>query len=183
MNFFFFFVITSSDPKHDLRYQTLTNRSTNEIYEEQQRSPTRNPQIIFQIFKSSRLTRRGSIIFITKNIQTKVFIFIVKIMKHLKKAEGRSHQNVVKRWRPNILINKMFLIYTYGYRYILREGIPRDVVSNVLDCEIVVSEFEIQSRYYVYLRILLGKVWTPLFPSYELDSTITLLYQVGFDIT
>ena len=29
----------------------------------------------------------------------------------------------------------------------------RGVVANVLDCDIIVSEFEIQSRYYVHFQI------------------------------
>ena len=31
-------------------------------------------------------------------------------------------------------------------------GSPRDVVANVLDSDIVVSEFELQSRHYIHFR-------------------------------
>ena len=38
-----------------------------------------------------------------------------------------------------------------------------DVVVNVLDCDIIVSEFELQSGYCVYFRInILGKSINPL---------------------
>ena len=37
----------------------------------------------------------------------------------------------------------------------------RDVVANVLDSGLEVNEFELQSRYYVHLRI--NKLWNPLF--------------------
>ena len=43
--------------------------------------------------------------------------------------------------------------------------ISRDVVVNMLDCDIVVSEFELQSRYYIHLRIYnLGKSMNFLIP-------------------
>ena len=32
--------------------------------------------------------------------------------------------------------------------YHFKKGVPRSVVANGLDCDIVVSEFELQSRYY-----------------------------------
>ena len=39
-------------------------------------------------------------------------------------------------------------------------------VANVLDSDIVVSEFELQSRYYVQFRInTLGKCMNPFIPS------------------
>ena len=38
-------------------------------------------------------------------------------------------------------------------------GCPRGVMVKVMDCEIVVSEFKLQSRYYVHFRAnTLGKV-------------------------
>ena len=41
----------------------------------------------------------------------------------------------------------------------------RGVVANMLDCDIVVSEFELQSRYYVHLRTnTLGKGINLLLP-------------------
>ena len=45
---------------------------------------------------------------------------------------------------------------------------PRSVVANVLDCDIVVSEFEHQSRYYVHF-------WTnTLLEMYELPYPLLL---------
>ena len=41
---------------------------------------------------------------------------------------------------------------------------PHAVVGNMLNCDIVVSKFELQSCYYVYFKIFLGKAWTPLSP-------------------
>ncbi len=42
-------------------------------------------------------------------------------------------------------------------------GCPRGVMVKAMDCEIVVSEFEIQSRYYVHFRTnTLGKGMKPL---------------------
>ena len=44
-------------------------------------------------------------------------------------------------------------------------GCPRDVIVKALDCGIVVSEFELQSRYYVNLWTnTLGKGINPLIP-------------------
>ena len=55
-------------------------------------------------------------------------------------------------------------------------------VANVLDCNIVVSEFELQSRYYVHFRtIVLGKVMNSLIPSSNglNNSTIVLAQSAG----
>ena len=42
---------------------------------------------------------------------------------------------------------------------------PRSVEANVLDCNIVVREFDLQSHYYVYFRTnTLGKDMNPLIP-------------------
>ena len=47
----------------------------------------------------------------------------------------------------------------------VRGGCPRGVMVKALDCGIVVSEFELQSRYYVHFRTnTLGKVMSPLIP-------------------
>ena len=54
------------------------------------------------------------------------------------------------------------------------------VVANVLDFDIVVNEFELQSRYYVHFRTnTLGKDINPLNPApgYGLSSTIAILLQ------
>ena len=42
-------------------------------------------------------------------------------------------------------------------------GCPHGVMVKAMDCEIVVSEFKLQSRYYVHFRAnTLGKVMNPL---------------------
>ena len=57
-------------------------------------------------------------------------------------------------------------IYIYIYILSLRKkkgGGPRGVMVKAMDCGIVVSEFELQSSYYVYFRAnTLGKGMNPL---------------------
>ena len=56
-------------------------------------------------------------------------------------------------------------------------GCPRGVIVKVIDCKIVVSEFVLQSHYYVhFLTNTLEKGMEPLYPpSYGLNSTTTVL--------
>ena len=56
-------------------------------------------------------------------------------------------------------------------------GCPRGVMVKVMDCGIVISEFVLQSRFYVHFRAnTLGKGMKPLIPpSYGLNSTTTVL--------
>ena len=56
-------------------------------------------------------------------------------------------------------------------------GCPRGVMVKAMDCGIVVSEFVLQSRYYVHFRAnTLGKgIEPPYPPSYGLDSTTIVL--------
>ena len=54
------------------------------------------------------------------------------------------------------------------------------IVANVLDCDIVTSEFELEQRYYVDFRTYtLGKGMKPFLttPSYELNNTTVLLQR------
>ena len=57
--------------------------------------------------------------------------------------------------------------------------INRGVMGHVLDCDIVVSGFELHSRYYNYFRTnTLGKgIEQPLSPRYELSSTTNVFLQ------
>ena len=61
----------------------------------------------------------------------------------------------------------------------LRRCPPRGVKVKVMDCGIVVSEFVLQSRYYVHFRANnLGKSMNPPYPpSYGLNSTTTVLLE------
>ena len=61
--------------------------------------------------------------------------------------------------------------------YTLIRICPRGVMVKVMDCGIVVSEFVLQSRYYVHFRAnTLGKGMNPPYPpSYGLNSTATVL--------
>ena len=57
---------------------------------------------------------------------------------------------------------KLLLISLYDYTIITR-GCPRGVIVKAIDCEIVVREFVLQSRYYVHFRAnTLGKGMNPL---------------------
>ena len=59
------------------------------------------------------------------------------------------------------------------------KGGVRGSMANVLDCDIVVSESELQLRYYVHFRTktLRKGMNTPYPYSYNLDSTTTVLLQ------
>ena len=49
------------------------------------------------------------------------------------------------------------------YRVKLKEGCPHDVMVKAMDCGIVISEFVLQSRYYIHFRAnTLGKGMNPL---------------------
>ena len=51
---------------------------------------------------------------------------------------------------------------------------------SVVDCDIVVSEFELQPRYYIHFQTnTLGKGMNPLFPNYGLNS-ITIVPLSGW---
>ena len=65
---------------------------------------------------------------------------------------------------------------THLLHYKMR-GCPRGVMVKVMDCGIVVSEFVLQSRYYVHFRAnTLGKgIEPPYPPSYGLNITTTVL--------
>ena len=54
----------------------------------------------------------------------------------------------------------------------------RGEVANVLDCDIGVSEFELQSRFYFHFHVEhLRKVWISWFPKLWVNSTNTILQQ------
>ena len=63
--------------------------------------------------------------------------------------------------------------------FIRQLGSPFSVVANELDCLIVVSEFELKTRYHVHFQTnTLGKGMNLLiFTSYDLNSTTTVLLQ------
>ena len=65
----------------------------------------------------------------------------------------------------------------HSYKIQILEGCPRGVVVKAMEFGIVVSEFELQSRFYVHFRAnTLGKgMNTPYPPSYGLNSTATVL--------
>ena len=61
----------------------------------------------------------------------------------------------------------------------IQRGRPRNIVANELHCDIVVSEFKLQSRYYVHFRNnTLGKGMDPLnATSYGLNSTLAVILR------
>ena len=63
------------------------------------------------------------------------------------------------------------------YKQFISLRCPRGVMVKAMDYGIVVSEFELHSRYYVhFLTNTLGKGMNPLLPpSYGLNSTTTVL--------
>ena len=57
-------------------------------------------------------------------------------------------------------INELFVLNSNTCSY---WGCPRGLMVKAIDCKIVVSEFELQSRYYVHFRTnTLGKVLDPI---------------------
>ena len=64
------------------------------------------------------------------------------------------------------------------------KGCAHGVMVIALDCRIIVSEFNLQSHYYVHFqKNTLGKRYEPLYPPrYGLNSTTTILLKDGFDI-
>ena len=63
-------------------------------------------------------------------------------------------------------------MYVYMYVSLYIWGYPRGVMVKVMDCEIVVSAFELQLLYYVHFR---ERYEPPYPPSYGLNSTTTVL--------
>ena len=62
----------------------------------------------------------------------------------------------------NSVINKQIQIFNI---IIGRWSSPRGVVDNALNCDSVVSEFKLQSLYYIHNRTnTLWKAWTPYSP-------------------
>ena len=72
------------------------------------------------------------------------------------------------------------LTVRFYYTHQKLKACPRGVMVKAMDCRIVVSEFVLQSRYFVHFRAnTLGKErYEPLYPpSYGLNSTTTVLLR------
>ena len=76
-----------------------------------------------------------------------------------------------------MMFMKIHFCAVYNLSIYLSEGSPRDVVANVLDCDIIVNEFELQSHYHVHIRTnTLGKGMKSVIPPAEkLDSIAVVL--------
>ena len=66
----------------------------------------------------------------------------------------------------------------------MRGVVPRCVVANVIDCNTVLNEFELQSYYCFYFLVnIIGQDTDPPYPlNYVLYSTITVLLQPSWVI-
>ena len=62
----------------------------------------------------------------------------------------------------------------------MSEGSPCGVLANVLDCDIIVSEIELQSCYYIRFQTnTVGKSMNPFIPpsNYGLNNTTIVILQ------
>ena len=67
-------------------------------------------------------------------------------------------------------------LYIYIYIYHNTRGCPRGIIVKEIDCGLVISEFELQSRYYVHFRAnTLGKGMNPLIPP-AMGQILSLLF-------
>ena len=73
---------------------------------------------------------------------------------------------------------------TYAKRLCCFRGSPYEVVAKVLDCDIVVSEFELQPHYYVHFRTNTLEKGMNLLILTVMGNIISLLffYKYGFSI-
>ena len=68
-------------------------------------------------------------------------------------------------WAKCQFRNKKSVNYEFPICLYIRRYSPRGALANALDCDIVVSEFELQSCYYVHFQInTLGKGMKSFFP-------------------
>ena len=92
---------------------------------------------------------------------TSIFIF-----KKIFCSEGSDRiyfwiEDGMKDWQ--IGLPNVFKDFSMLKKYRLTAGCPRGAMVKAMDYEIVVSEFELQSRYYVHFRAYTpGKVMNPL---------------------
>ena len=62
-----------------------------------------------------------------------------------------------------MILLAFILLYRSVFEHFLYWGCPRSEIVKAMDCRMVVSEFELQSRYYVHFRVnSLGKGMNPL---------------------
>ena len=89
-----------------------------------------------------------------------------------------------QNWTNNIITIKTDNTNNYKLRETRERGSSRGVVANVLDCDIILSEFEHQSHNYVHFRTnTLGKGINPLIPPAIGWRVQLLFYESGFGIT
>ena len=86
--------------------------------------------------------------------------------------------SIIPKTNMQLLTEFLFEIFTISCSNYV-QGCLSDVVAKVLDCKIVVCEFELQSRYYVHFRTkTFEKTMSTFIPScYGLNSTFTILLQ------
>ena len=67
----------------------------------------------------------------------------------------------------------------YLYAYLLVKCVNSGVMAKMLDCGLEVSDFELQSRYYVHFQTQLEKVWTLFFPA--MVQIVSLQFFFGIE--
>ena len=61
-------------------------------------------------------------------------------------------------------------------------GSPFGVVANMLDCNIIVSEFKLQSNYYIHFRTLRKGMKPLITPAMDGRVPLQFFYKDGFAI-
>ena len=113
-----------------------------------------------------------------------------------KKCRPYNICNLIAIWKENGFILSLYInwfIFTLSlYIYIERESerdrqtdrlrSPHAIAANMMDSDIVVSRFKLQSHYYIpFWTNTLGKgINSLIYSSYWLNSTTTVLLQIWF---
>ena len=92
-----------------------------------------------------------------------------------------KRQKISSLYHNRLLLS--LLLLTRYFSCLLRRS-SSDVVTNVLDCDKVISEFELRSLSYVHFPTNIQEIFfqSPYPPIYVLNSTSSLFYKNGFDI-
>ena len=78
-----------------------------------------------------------------------IYIYILSHTRVCTRTYAHSHTHTFRCTHTHTLSHTNSHTFTYTTVY---KGCHRGTVGNVLDCDIVVSEFELHSRYYVHFQ-------------------------------
>ena len=96
------------------------------------------------------------------------------LLDFFKEINSNSSFHITENCKQDLLYSVLHMEF---FLYLTRWVCPRGVMVKAMDCEIVVSEFVLQSRYYVHFWT--NSPWEryepPYPPSYGLNSTTTIL--------